>query len=189
MINRRKTILINPSLQNRVGLFTGIMAVLSICIGVGSLALFPLLIDAFSQQRTYVPRNILDSLMLSFPWLVLGIGMIFSIAVFLGIFYSHRVAGPIHNIENALRNKLNGEKIVSIHLRSTDHFHGLASLLSQALQRDAKVEEASLKLLAIIEPILERTGGDASSFAIKEEEFQELVDHTRQLNNSMQRQL
>ncbi|MCJ8273927.1 MAG: hypothetical protein MJK04_31575, partial [Psychrosphaera sp.] len=96
MQHKRTIIMIRPEFQGRIGFFTGLMAVMGILIGIGSFVLLPILAGAFSTQRTYIPTNLLDMLMLSFPWLVVGVGLIFAFAVFGGIYYSHRIAGPLH---------------------------------------------------------------------------------------------
>ena len=152
--NQRRIILINPGYQNKIGIFSGLMAVISVLIGVGSLTLLPLLAGAFSKQRTYIPTNILDMLMLSFPWLVMMLGLIFACLVFVGIYFSHRVAGPLHKIENAIKERIGGEDVPPIILRDKDHLKDLANLLNQLVDKFLRAEKMSKALEEQLMPLL-----------------------------------
>ena len=152
--NQRRLILINPGYQNKIGLFSGLMAVISVLIGVGSLSLMPLLAGAFSKQRTYIPTNILDMLMLSFPWLVMMLGLIFTCLVFVGIYFSHRVAGPLHKIETAIQERIDGADVPPVILRDKDHMKDLANLLNQLVDKYTGSEQINQALLELLTPLL-----------------------------------
>jgi len=173
MNNQRKVILIRSIFQNRVGLFSGLMAVLSILIGIASLTLLPLLASAFSKQRTYIPTNMLDKLMLSFPWLVLIVGLIFTCAVFIGIYYSHRIAGPLNKLEYVLKERLKGNKVAPTHLRSKDHLKELAELINQLMRYEMTLEKENQNLVNRIEAIFK----ELDTRGIKLESMKKIKHH------------
>ncbi len=178
---KRKTILlIRPAFQQRAALFTGVLAVSGIFIGVGILLLLPLLINAFSRKRMLVSRNILDTLMTSFPYLAFGAALIFILAVFIGIYYSHRVAGPVYHIERVLHARLQGERTKRITLRPKDHLQGPAELLNQYFEREDAVWDADQKLRLLLEDILGRPPAEGpKALMIQENEHRELLDCIR----------
>lgn len=192
--HRRNIILIRPRYQNTVGLYTGIMAVLALLIGVGSFVLLPLLVGAFSKQRTYIPTKILDMLMLSFPWLILGVGLIFAFAVFAGIYYSHRVAGPLHKIESILQERLSGKPIGMIRLRPKDQLHELAQLLNDVFLSDAQVEATATEMVAVIETIFKDISSNTTityggkGIEISTEQLLLLTECNLQLKEALRRQ-
>ncbi len=55
--------------------------------------------------------------------------------IFFGLFYSHRMAGPLYRITQELEKAINGEPITKIQLRKKDHFQNLARLLTELLQK------------------------------------------------------
>jgi len=175
--NQRRLILVNPGYQNRIGIFSGLMAVISVLIGVGSLTLLPLLAGAFSKQRTYIPTNILDMLMLSFPWLVMMLGLIFTCLVFVGIYFSHRVAGPLHKIENSIKDRLKGEEVPPIILRDKDHLKDLANLLNQLVDKYTGSEQVNLEIVELLTPLLAGISrDDGASLTLAPEQVAQLMD-------------
>ena len=185
--HRRKVILVRPAYQNRVGFFSGIMAVIGVLIGVASLVLLPLLVGAFSKQRTYIPTKMLDSLMLSFPWMILGIGMIFAFAVLAGIYYSHRVAGPLNKIERILKRRLTGEAVGMIRLRPQDQLHDLSQLLNDVIQSDVQIEASGNKTVEALESVLGTVDIIGSTVEITTEQFMLLAQCKQQLEDALQR--
>ena len=58
---------------------------------------------------------------------------LFVIAIF-GLFFSHKMAGPIYRLKRELREYIEGKKeFRPIRLRKGDFFHDLADLINQAL--------------------------------------------------------
>ncbi len=68
------------------------------------------------------------------PILLNNLIIIIFISIF-GLFYSHRIAGPIYRINNDIRRTLNGEKGVRIKLRNKDKLKDLADNVNQLLER------------------------------------------------------
>ncbi len=68
------------------------------------------------------------------PWLLLNDLAIMLVAIVIGIVATHRIAGPIYRIESDIDRALAGEKGVSIRLRRTDAFPGLARKVNQLLE-------------------------------------------------------
>ena len=73
------------------------------------------------------------------PWLLLNDLAIMVLAIVVGIFATHRIAGPIFRMESDIDGVLGGETGVSVRLRRTDAFPGLALKVNQLIE---KVERA-----------------------------------------------
>ncbi len=87
------------------------------------------------------------------PYLLAG-NLLAAIAVLLlGILYTHRVAGPIYQIERRLGRLRDGDLKVSFAVRKHDQFHSLADALNDAMgsirARLDRVREASDRLEAM----------------------------------------
>ena len=52
----------------------------------------------------------------------------------IGLFYSHRIVGPVYRINRDLQRVLDGEAGVSVNLRGKDQFHGLAVRVNSLLE-------------------------------------------------------
>ena len=57
------------------------------------------------------------------------------------LFFSHRIVGPIHRINQVLHKMLRGEYPGSVTLRKGDHFHQTAELLERLAQQLARQRE------------------------------------------------
>lgn len=55
--------------------------------------------------------------------------------VIIGIFYSHRIAGPVYRISRDIERVLEGEKGVSIRLRKKDKLKDLAEKINQLIAK------------------------------------------------------
>jgi hypothetical protein len=73
------------------------------------------------------------------PWLLLNDLVIMALAIVVGIFATHRIAGPVFRMESDIDGVLGGETGVSVRLRRTDAFPGLARKVNQLIE---KVEQA-----------------------------------------------
>jgi methyl-accepting chemotaxis protein len=51
------------------------------------------------------------------------------------IFYSYRIAGPIHRLKKVLLQRLNGEPVEAIRFRKNDEFQELADLMTRVLDK------------------------------------------------------
>lgn len=62
-------------------------------------------------------------------------GVISIISIFLGVRFSHRLAGPIFRLKKELQRLNAGEKIDPIHLRDSDYFKELAEELNKLTEK------------------------------------------------------
>jgi len=51
----------------------------------------------------------------------------------IGLFYSHRIVGPVYRINRDLQRVLDGEDDVKIHVREKDQFQGLAGRVNKLI--------------------------------------------------------
>lgn len=71
------------------------------------------------------------------PILVVG-GLNLLLIVVFSLFYSHSMAGPIHNIKSSLRDMVAGGEPRPIRVRKGDQFQDLADLLNQLIEKRVK---------------------------------------------------
>ena len=69
------------------------------------------------------------------PVLINNLIIMFIISV-VGIFYSHRIAGPVYRMEQDLARVLSGEKGVKIRLRKRDKMQSLAQKINQLIEQN-----------------------------------------------------
>ncbi len=55
--------------------------------------------------------------------------------IIFGLFYSHRLAGPLYRIESDIKSYLDGDDTVQVHLRKNDFFQTLADLINKVLKK------------------------------------------------------
>jgi len=60
------------------------------------------------------------------------------IIVIFSLFYSHSMAGPIHNIKESLRELTEGGTPKAIRIRKSDQFQDLAELLNEVIEKRVK---------------------------------------------------
>ena len=53
----------------------------------------------------------------------------------IGVFYSHRISGPIYAINNYIRKIVNEENVADLKLRDTDNFKETADLVNLLVQK------------------------------------------------------
>lgn len=138
MAQLRRTFLTKPSLQWRWAFLLGGMAVSGIFIGVALLVLLPPLLGAFSYQKVFDPVLGAGPFRISWVGLLTGSLLLFSCAVFVGLSFSHRIAGPLGRLEEILNARLRGEKTGIIRLRRQDHLQTLADRLNELFQASAQ---------------------------------------------------
>jgi len=76
-----------------------------------------------------------NRLELVLPPLLINNLIIMVLISIIGIFYSHRIAGPVYRIEKDITRSLAGEKNVRIHLRKHDKLQSLADQVNTLLDR------------------------------------------------------
>ncbi len=180
MLCDRGIILIRLNLQRRWAVLTGLAAVFGTVIGVGTLLILPLLIDAFAHQRTLALSRGLDSLIDSLPLLGACGVIIFAFGSFLGVYFSHRVAGPIFRLETVLEARNRGEPTGPIRLRPKDELQRLAYLLNAHLEREDELRENVRELMSALDPGAQQGKGTASP-TIAQSEHGQLRECLRRL--------
>jgi methyl-accepting chemotaxis protein len=68
------------------------------------------------------------------PWLLLNDLALMVLVIVVGIFATHRIAGPIYRMESDIVRVLGGERGVSVRLRRTDAFPGLARRVNELIE-------------------------------------------------------
>jgi methyl-accepting chemotaxis protein len=129
--NRRRTYLINPRFQWR---FIGFMAVVSL-LAILLLFLSNILFfqDMAREARSVglTPDNpyfdFLQEQKSSLSRLYFGVSaVVFVLMMTLGILYSHRIVGPLHNLNNKMKRIADGEDLSPLKFRRRDQFQELA---------------------------------------------------------------
>ena len=129
--NRRRTYLINPRFQWR---FIGFMAAVSL---LAILMLFVSNILFFREMRQEALAagltidnpyfDFLDEQRSALYRMYFGVsGVVFVVMMGLGIRYSHRIAGPLHQLNNKMTSIANGGDLSPIAFRKHDEFVELA---------------------------------------------------------------
>lgn len=68
------------------------------------------------------------------PPLLINNFLIMIVISVIGLFYSHRIVGPVYRINRDLQRVLDGEQDVRVSLREKDQFHGLALRVNTLLE-------------------------------------------------------
>jgi len=55
----------------------------------------------------------------------------------LGVYYLHRIAGPIYRIEKTVREMAEGKKVEPIRLRKKDFFKSLAEAVNKLIEKQS----------------------------------------------------
>ena len=80
-----------------------------------------------------------NRLELILPPLLINNLLIMVLLSVLGVFYSHRIAGPVYRMEAELTRALQGEKIVGIRLRKRDKLRSLADKINRLIEERDKL--------------------------------------------------
>lgn len=68
-------------------------------------------------------------------------GIYLIVIIVFSLFFSHKMAGPVHRIKQTLDDYTNHKKVSKIHLRKGDYFDELAVLINRALKLEDKEDE------------------------------------------------
>ena len=90
-----------------------------------------------TRSEMQPPINRLE--LIAIPILINNVIIMVILAV-IGIFYSHRIAGPIYRIEQDLARILSGEKGVKIRIREKDNMKSLVAKINQLVAQYDKAE-------------------------------------------------
>ena len=129
--NRRRTYLINPPFQWR---FIGFMAAVSL-LAIAVLFVSNILFFRDMEQTAISVGLTADNPYFDFLAeqkaslykLYFAVsGVAFVVMVGLGVLYSHRIAGPLHNLGNKMQRIAEGEAPSEVRFRRNDQFRDLA---------------------------------------------------------------
>jgi len=129
--NRRKTYLINPRFQWRFIGFMATVSLLAIAMLFASNILFfrtmeqEALSIGLTRDNPYFDFLQEQKSALSTLYFAVS-GLVFVLMMGLGILYSHRIAGPLHNLNNKMRRIASGEDPSPLNFRQRDQFRELA---------------------------------------------------------------
>mgnify|MGYP001325922956 FL=1 len=136
---RRRNYLINKPLQF---IYSGIMIYLLligiIVVGVGTyyLTFNTILIELETQgglSQAYEMVKDINLLILKRVGTMLVIVLVFAFG--LGVYYLHRIAGPVYRIEKTIREMAEGKKVEPIRLRKKDFFKSLAEAVNKLIEK------------------------------------------------------
>ncbi|HOL22208.1 MAG TPA: hypothetical protein PLQ41_05085 [bacterium] len=136
---RRRNYLINKPLQF---IYSGIMIYLLligiIVVGVGTYYLtFNTILNELETQgglsQAYEMVKDINLLILKRVGTMLVIVLVFAFG--LGVYYLHRIAGPVYRIEKTIREMAEGKKVEPIRLRKKDFFKSLAEAVNKLIEK------------------------------------------------------
>ena len=90
-----------------------------------------------SQSEMMPPVNRIELIL---PPIIINNLIIILIISVIGVFYSHRIAGPVFRMEKDINRVLQGEKGVVVKLRKKDKFKALADNINQLIGKAEKAE-------------------------------------------------
>jgi nitrogen fixation/metabolism regulation signal transduction histidine kinase len=90
---------------------------------------------------TTEPQPPINPIQLILPPILINNVIIVIIISILGIFYSHKIAGPAYRMSMDINRVLDGEKGVQIKLRQHDKLHNLADRVNQLIAEYDKVRK------------------------------------------------
>jgi methyl-accepting chemotaxis protein len=101
-------------------------------------------IEITGENRKVVPLNYQKEIIglkrhdIVLPPLLINNLLIMLMTIIVGIFYSHRIAGPMYRIETDIKRVLDGEKGVLVRLRKKDKMKTLAELVNKLIEQVEK---------------------------------------------------
>jgi methyl-accepting chemotaxis protein len=138
--NRRRTYLINPRFQWR---FIGFMAAVSLLaismLFVSNIVFFrtmeqEALSVGLTRDNPYF--DFLDEQKSALSKVYFAVSaLVFVVMVSLGIFYSHRIVGPLHNLNNKMKRIASGDDLSPVSFRRKDQFQELAESFNAMIEK------------------------------------------------------
>jgi hypothetical protein len=101
----------------------------------------PQLDDKGKPLTATEPQTPINPIQLILPPILLNNLFISIIISILGIFYSHKIAGPVFRMNKDIGEVLDGKKGVIIKLRKTDKLHNLAERINQLITEYDKLRK------------------------------------------------
>lgn len=185
--SRRKRYFLSKSIQPRLLLGFAVLALILVVIASGLfyvLANRELSFEYYKAHSTlrYVMQNLL-------PWLLLVNLAGILVALFLAVFYTHRIAGPAYRIEQELGKIGQGILTTRVRTRRKDQLKGLESEINRVareLEQGILQVKASLLKLESNLADLERA---TSTGKVTESQLQQLVRQIRACQEEISRKL
>ncbi|MBK9292882.1 MAG: hypothetical protein IPM57_00290 [Oligoflexia bacterium] len=135
----KRKFLVDPKVQLKVVLLLGGVAILcsiAICyIAYSKMIQLGVLFNGGIVPPALVPQTfatIAESLMSQLILVVITMIIVF---VFLGIYLTHKLTGPIWKLQNELKRHINGQTINPIQFRKGDAFKELPGLINKIINK------------------------------------------------------
>ncbi len=153
--NRRKRINFSVKRQMQVRLLLKILLIISVSVGLMGIIFYIYSnreIASTYRQFHIQAKNFLDYLL---PAVVGSLFIALIAALAIGIFFPHRIAGPLYRIERDLKEKVGGGDLtVRFVLRKGDEVHDLANAINTTLdmlsQKVKNIKEPLEKLDSLL---------------------------------------
>jgi methyl-accepting chemotaxis protein len=184
---RRKRYFLSGSIQPRLLLGFAVLLLILIVIAGG---LFYLLANRELSAEYYKAHSTLRYVMQNLlPWLLLVNLAGILVALFLAVFYTHRIAGPAYRIQQDLRKISQGILTTRVRTRRKDQLKGLESEVNRVAQEFEQgilqVKQSLLKLEGSLADLEKATStGEAST-----DRLQQMVRQIRSCHEEMSRRL
>lgn len=150
---RRKQYLINKPFQFKVMLFLSLMVAAAIGLTHLLAASYARLVaSAAVTAEAARPAAAAAPGFMEGLWLPLMAALLLGIVgvLILGLFYSHRIAGPMFALKRVLQRVQNGDLGTAMHIRATDEFHDVEASFNQMVEGlNQKMNSLRKALLAL----------------------------------------
>jgi hypothetical protein len=148
---RRKIKLIKPRFQLKlIGVFVGISALgfvlqsLHVAFRLSDLAAS--MPEGGASLMAVMPELPIEILIFSF-------GMVLPLTVAIGIFVTHRIAGPVYRFEQYLSSLARGEYLGPCRIRRGDELQDLCAIINQAVESLREEQEGASEETESPEPL------------------------------------
>ncbi|MBP5296151.1 MAG: hypothetical protein J6Y94_02335 [Bacteriovoracaceae bacterium] len=134
--NQRKTVVINPQFQIRLGIYLLIIVLLSSIIY--PFTIYNILVDVIENVKPFIPSVAEDFETKKITLIgILALWHLGSSAIIfvLCIFITHRIAGPLFKLTNYLKNLDSMPEIKPLHFRKGDYFQEIPEALNSLVAR------------------------------------------------------
>ena len=142
--NRRRWYLVNKNIQLEFARLLVIQAVVPIIILGGSLCwvnkMYLTRLQAIAGSLIISDAEIQGILNFSVVSMLAMLVITALLLAFLGIRFSHEIAGPLHKLSDSMDKLAHGEKVDLIHFRRTDILNGLGDRFNAIVKRFDQVK-------------------------------------------------
>ncbi len=149
---RRRFIIVSPFQKHFI--ISRVIMSLVLALGLWFLIFYPVQLQAIADILDAPSVSVVGIPMPSVR-VLLGILIILAWVGAMAVFESHRIAGPIYRVEQALRSLLAGEDPGLVHLRRGDNFTQLVPVLNELAVRYAASNRADRLLRETLRPALD----------------------------------